>query len=435
MKKTRALKHLWWLTVLILTACGSTDSADTDLDGLSDEQEVLVYGTDPMRPDTDGDGLNDGAEVMTYGSDPTLADTDGDGVSDGHEVLAGTSPVEADPLLLLITFSGESDKPGVTDPINNVYGITAGGRVVPDLLDIDDPNAPTLNELRGLAIGDGNLYLANAHKSETKILRYQYSGAPAPFPFVDTFATPAVTEGLMHPYQPAFDDEGNLFVTSQDSYVVTKFFPDGTVPTGASPWLQEEYGESYGFYDGTWAPGAEKSEAPHPPKEVQSSKGGLKAPRGIAVVPGLDRFYVADNTNNSVKSYSISKGKYHGKVLDMDSGRPVGLAFDEVSGILFVTAETSNTVHMVNVNGCDSGCDQWKVIEDTEAGGTTLDAPSGIAVVPGTSPRRVYVASRKGKQINWYDVDMSGQKVVDAGVLAKEFTDVIEQMILVQPAP
>jgi len=183
MKKTNTMALLGCLTVLMLTACSSgTHSADTDRDGLSDQQEATVYGTDPTNPDTDGDGLTDGDEVVTCQSDPTVADTDGDGVNDGHEVLAGTSPVEADPLLLLITFSGESGKPRVTDPIDNVYGITVGGAVVPDLL---------------------------------------------------------------------------------------------------------------------------------------------------------------------------------------------------------------NTVHMVDVNGCDSGCDQWKAIEEAEAGGVALDAPSGIAVVPGTNPRRV----------------------------------------------
>ena len=185
---------------------------------------------------------------------PMLAACGGSGSTD--------TVVVADPLLLLITFSGESDKPGVTAPINNVYGITVSGGMVPDLLDTDSPNAPTLNELRGLAIGDGDLYVADANKSDSKVLRYRYSGASPPFPFVDIFATSAATAGLMHPYQPDFDDEGNLYVTSQHTYVVTKFYPDGTVPEGASPWLQEEYGKSYGFYDGTWAPGAEKSKAP-----------------------------------------------------------------------------------------------------------------------------------------------------------------------------
>jgi len=44
------------------------------------------------------------------------------------------------------------------------------------------------------------------------------------------------------------------------------------------------------------------------------------------------------------------------------------------------------------------------------------------------------VASRIGKQINWYDVDMSDHDVVDSDVLANEFTDVIEQIILAPPA-
>lgn len=42
---------------------------DSDLDGLSDGEEVIVYGTDPLDPDTDADGIWDGAEV-TNGTDP-----------------------------------------------------------------------------------------------------------------------------------------------------------------------------------------------------------------------------------------------------------------------------------------------------------------------------------------------------------------------------
>ncbi|MDD4902686.1 MAG: CAP domain-containing protein [Patescibacteria group bacterium] len=36
---------------------------DSDGDGLSDWEEINVYGTDPHDPDTDGDGMNDGDEV------------------------------------------------------------------------------------------------------------------------------------------------------------------------------------------------------------------------------------------------------------------------------------------------------------------------------------------------------------------------------------
>jgi predicted RNA binding protein with dsRBD fold (UPF0201 family) len=42
---------------------------DTDDDGLSDFDEVNIYGTDPNNSDTDGDGINDGDEIA-FGYDP-----------------------------------------------------------------------------------------------------------------------------------------------------------------------------------------------------------------------------------------------------------------------------------------------------------------------------------------------------------------------------
>ncbi|MFW9922069.1 MAG: ABC transporter substrate-binding protein [Candidatus Thorarchaeota archaeon] len=69
---------------------------DTDWDMLSDWEEVKYgydgYYTDPLNPDTDGDGLIDGEEVYYYGTDPTNYDTDGDGFSDGEEIANGWDP-------------------------------------------------------------------------------------------------------------------------------------------------------------------------------------------------------------------------------------------------------------------------------------------------------------------------------------------------------
>ena len=97
---------------------------DTDADGLKDGHEVtletdpllpdtdgdqLLDGiewalcTDPLNPDTDGDGLGDGDEVFGN-TDPLRPDTDGDGLSDGDEVAAGTNPGV-----------GDSDDDGVSD--------------------------------------------------------------------------------------------------------------------------------------------------------------------------------------------------------------------------------------------------------------------------------------------------------------------------------
>jgi hypothetical protein len=45
-----------------------------------------------QRPDRDQDGLYDDDEVEVYGTNPDVYDSDGDGVGDGEEVYVGTDP-------------------------------------------------------------------------------------------------------------------------------------------------------------------------------------------------------------------------------------------------------------------------------------------------------------------------------------------------------
>ncbi len=69
----------------------SDAEADSDGDGLSNEQEI-EFGTNPQEADTDEDGLNDDDEIDIYGTDPILEDTDGDGLKDGDEPHIGLDP-------------------------------------------------------------------------------------------------------------------------------------------------------------------------------------------------------------------------------------------------------------------------------------------------------------------------------------------------------
>lgn len=93
---------------------------DTDGDGVTDYDEVSVLKTDPLVDnsvrtippvvspersvsqsqassspiviDSDGDGLTDEQELMLYKTDPNKKDTDGDGYPDGEEVTKGYNP-------------------------------------------------------------------------------------------------------------------------------------------------------------------------------------------------------------------------------------------------------------------------------------------------------------------------------------------------------
>ena len=62
---------------------------DTDGDGLSDGDEINIYGSDPLKMDTDGDTLSDGQDIK-LSFDPTKKDTDANGISDADETVHQT---------------------------------------------------------------------------------------------------------------------------------------------------------------------------------------------------------------------------------------------------------------------------------------------------------------------------------------------------------
>jgi hypothetical protein len=65
---------------------------DTDLDGLSNLNEINVYLTDPLDNDSDDDLLLDGDEIL-LGLDPTDPDQDLDLILDGWEIAYGMDPL------------------------------------------------------------------------------------------------------------------------------------------------------------------------------------------------------------------------------------------------------------------------------------------------------------------------------------------------------
>ncbi len=68
------------------------DRGDADGDGMVNHYEINV-GTNACLADTDGDGLNDQQEVVIHGTNPHTADSDGDLSGDWWELSVGTNPL------------------------------------------------------------------------------------------------------------------------------------------------------------------------------------------------------------------------------------------------------------------------------------------------------------------------------------------------------
>ncbi|RLB20592.1 MAG: hypothetical protein DRG71_09520, partial [Deltaproteobacteria bacterium] len=139
-------RHLYCLQGSALNGLSEDEKADivnfvavtdSDCDGLNDEEEV-VYNTDPNNPDTDGDGIIDGVEVDN-GLNPTdkddaERDLDSDGLSNAGEIAAGTDMNNPD-----------TDSDGLLDgfEVGNGFDPLAQGD---ELLDSDNDGLTNLEE-------------------------------------------------------------------------------------------------------------------------------------------------------------------------------------------------------------------------------------------------------------------------------------------------
>lgn len=79
------------------------DIPDSDQDGLSDQDELAIYHTDPNQADTDNDGYPDGQEIannfsprQANGEKLDAVDADADFLNDAWEIILGTNLTDPD---------------------------------------------------------------------------------------------------------------------------------------------------------------------------------------------------------------------------------------------------------------------------------------------------------------------------------------------------
>ncbi len=285
-----------------------------------------------------------------------------------------------------ITFHGGDDP----HEWNNIHSFDLAGKPLGKALDTHSlPDDLELRELRGFAFGpDGDLYVANAYKDASQVLRF--GGAPGgdgKHPFREVYVEQHhANPGLAHPFDVAFGPDEHLYVPSQDTNVVGRYYGpramDGQPgqPMPHPPALRA--GDAKRLLPGTFVP-SEK----HAPLGVRTVRRAIFGPDG--------NLYVADRDSDSVKRYDGVSGEFQREYRHHHLTTPVHLAFRTGDGALLAGSRDGHAVFAV-----DTATGDVSPLIEPGAGG--LQAPAGLAFGP---DGKLYVSSRETRQILRFDAE------------------------------
>jgi sugar lactone lactonase YvrE len=288
-------------------------------------------------------------------------------------MIHGVVLVHAGQPALYATFRGEES----TGAINNVVAFDSTGAIVIKDVLADNPSTVSLSELRSLSLDkSGVLWVANSHKSDSAILRYDVPGPDGTRKFINTWASfTSQDPGLMHPYKVLVLDEfDEAFVSVQDTAEVLRFNLAGLLQP-VSSYLTKN------FPDGKFDPGAFVGSSSVVPTDL----GGLVSPRSLAVSSNNSLLFVADNEGQAVRVYDRESGQYIEDLYSDPVGVPVGIHLTADGGSLLVSLEGLNEVVSIDLN--------TRKVETLLSG---FDSPAGLGI---GCDGALYVANRKARMI------------------------------------
>jgi len=296
-----------------------------------------------------------------------------------------------------VTFHGgespkrdSGDKGDAREAWNNIHVFALDGTPLGKALDTHSlPENLDLRELRGFAFGpDGDLYVANAYKGASQVLRFAGTpGADGKHPFREVYAERhEANPGLDHPFDVAFGPDSHLYVPSQDTNIVGRYYgphaTEGKPGTPMPPPAALQDAGTKHLLPGTFVPAHEHADR------------GLHAVRGTIFGPHGD-LYVADRDADSIKRYDGSSGQFKREYQHRHLTTPVHLAFRADDGALLAGSRDGAAVFII-----DPETGEVTTLIESEAGG--LRAPAGMAFGPDGD---LYVCSRETRQILRFDAN------------------------------
>lgn len=272
---------------------------------------------------------------------------------------------------------------------NNIHAFDLAGHRLGKMLITDGlPHDIRLRELRGFCRGpDGDLYVANAWRNASQVLRFHGAvGKDGRHAFRDVFCSlHERNPSLSHPFDVTFGPDTNLFVPSQDTNLVGRYF--GPIAQPGSPGAPMPLPEALrGEQDETLLPGT-----------FVPTHG--KRRRGVVAVRGTHfdedgQLFVADRDDGSVKCFHGASGAWIRDYRHEHLSRPIHL-LPVGQHRLLVGSGNNNAILVLHT---DTG--EFRTLIKPGAGG--LDGPAGMAVGP---DGRLYVCSRLSRQVLSFDVE------------------------------
>ncbi len=271
---------------------------------------------------------------------------------------------------------------------NTMHRFELDGRPLGEAVTGDGlPRHVALRELRGFAFGpDGDLYVANAWKDASQVLRFGGTlDGEGRHPFREVFVERHhANPGLSHPFDVAFGPDGHLYVPSQDTSIVGRYF--GPLATEGKPGEPMPHPPALRDTDAKrlW-PGTIVPSASH-------TRDGVRAVRRAIFGPDGD-LYVADRVAGSINRYDGATGELRRVYRHHHLSTPVHLAFRPGDGALLVGSRDRHAVFAIDT---ESGAVSMLVTPG--AGG--LRSPGGLAF---DHDGRLYVCSRQTRQVLRFD--------------------------------
>jgi hypothetical protein len=283
-----------------------------------------------------------------------------------------------------ISFHGGEEK----SALNNIHVYSAEGEELRKALNkksvTDDVK---LRELRGFVFGpDKNLYVVNAYFEYSEILEFKGAlNKNGQHDFIGVFTKrhPDANPGLDHPFNAVFDSEGDLYVSSQNTNLVTRYHGPASKKgqPGLPMPLPQVLESDASLPHGTFVPSA------------KHMANGLRDVRKVIFGPNKE-LLVADRESDCVRVYEARTGRYLRNLVSGSSqvDKPIHLLFSTDGRYLFIGSGGTDSIlrHDIRQNSTS-------IFVEPKAGG--LNGPAGMAFA---DDGFLYVASRNTKEILRY---------------------------------